>query len=321
MSTVTRWALNHKRIVVAFWLCLTVAGAFAATSVGGKLTKGLPIPGQPAYEANLKMLRTFGIDGHQQPTIAVLQLPASMSMQTAAGKAAAARTFASASNAGPVGVIDYATTHDSRLVSSDGRTTFAIYDMPSPDVAKTAGTMGHILPVLKANAPPSASVALTGYEQLSAGSAGKGGGGPSVLVETLIGAAGALVVLAFVFASAVAVMPLLMAIVTILTTFLLVSGMTHLTSVSFIIQFLVALVGLGVAVDYSLLIVTRWREELGHGLSNTEAIVAAAQTAGRAVVLSGLTVAIGLLRSEERRVGKGWWSRLLSGHWDRTGSG
>jgi RND superfamily putative drug exporter len=295
MSTVTRWALNHKRIVVAFWLCLTVAGAFAATSVGGKLTKGLPIPGQPAYEANLKMLRAFGIDGHQQPTIAVLQLPASISMRTAAGKAAAARTFASASNAGPVGVIDYATTHDSRLVSSDGRTTFAIYDMPSPDAAKTAGTMGHILSVLKAHAPPSASVALTGYEQLSAGSTGKGGGGPSVLVETLIGAAGALVVLALVFASAVAVMPLLMAIVTILTTFLLVSGMTHLTSVSFIIQFLIALVGLGVAVDYSLLIVTRWREELGKGLGNSEAIVAAAKTAGHAVVLSGLTVAIGLL--------------------------
>ena len=115
---------------------------------------------------------------------------------------------------------------------------------------------------------------MTGYEQLSAGSTGKGGGGPSVLVETLIGAVGALLVLAFVFASAIAVLPLLIAVITILTTFLLVSGMTHLTSVSFIIQFLVALVGLGVAVDYSLLIVTRWREELGHGLSNSEAIVA-----------------------------------------------
>ena len=122
MSTVTRWALNHKKVVVLFWLCLTAAGAFASLSVGGKLTKGLPIPGQPAYEANLKMLRTFGIDGHQQPTIAVLHLPAALSMRTAAGKTAAASTFAAASKAGPVGVIDYATTHDSRLVSADGRT-------------------------------------------------------------------------------------------------------------------------------------------------------------------------------------------------------
>jgi putative drug exporter of the RND superfamily len=295
MSTVTRWVLSHKKFVVAFWLCLTAAGAFASLSVGNKLTKGLPIPGQPAYEANLKMLRAFGIDGHQEPSIAVLHLPTDLSMNAAAGRAAAARTFAAAAKAGPVGVIDYATTHDRRLVSADGQTTAAIFNMPDSNAARTAGTLGQLSPVLKANAPPGASVALTGYEQLSAGSTGKGGGGPSVLVETIIGALGALLVLAFVFASAAAVLPLLVAVVTILTTFLLVSGMTHLTSVSFIIQFLVALVGLGVAIDYSLLIVTRWREELGHGLDNAEAIVAAAQTAGRAVVLSGLTVAIGLL--------------------------
>ena len=295
MSAVTRWALNHKLIVVTIWLALAAAGAYAATGVGARLTQGLPVPGQPAYEANLKMLRRFGIDGHQQPTIAVLRLPVGLSMHTGAGRAAAARTLGAAAHAGPVGIIDYATTHDSRLVSRDGRTTLAIYDMPNPDLARTAATMGHILPLLKAHTPAGAKITLTGYEQLSAGSTGAGGGGPSVLVETLIGAIGALIVLVLVFGSAVAVTPLLIAVVTILTTFLLVSGMTHLTSVSFIIQFLVALVGLGVAVDYSLLIVNRWREELARGLSNTEAIVAAAQTAGRAVVLSGLTVAIGLL--------------------------
>src|SRR5258708_29930045 len=156
--------------------------------------------------------------------------------------------------------------------------------MRRTELAKTAGTIDHILPVLKAHAPPGASVVLTGYEQLSAGSTGKGGGGPSVLVETLIGALGALLVLAFVFASAVAPLPLLIAVITILTTFLLVSGLTHPTSVSFIIHFLVALVGLGGAVDYSLLIVPRWRGELGHRPSNTAATVRAAQTAGLAVV-------------------------------------
>ena len=293
MSTITRWALHHKLVVVISWLCLTVAGALAAANVGGKLTQGLPIPGQPAYEANLKMLRTFGIDGHQQPTVAVLHLPRALSMRTTAGQTAAARTFGAGSKAGPVGVIDYSTTHDSRLISADGRSTFAIYDMPSPDLARTAGTLGRLQPELQAQAPTGATVTLTGYEQLSSGAGG--GSGPSVLIETVIGGIGALIVLAFVFASAVAVMPLLIALVTILTTFLLVLGMTQLTSVSFIIQPLVALVGLGVAVDYSLLIVNRWREELGRGLDNSEAIVAAMSTAGRAVVLSGLTVAIGLL--------------------------
>ncbi len=60
-------------------------------------------------------------------------------------------------------------------------------------------------------------------------------------------------------------------------------------------QFLIALIGLGVSIDYSLLIVVRWREERAHGLSGDAAIERAMQTAGRAVVFSGTTVAIGLL--------------------------
>src|SRR5258708_19734883 len=106
------------------------------------------------------MLRTFGIDGHQQPTIAVLHLPAALSMRTAAGKTAAARTFAAASHAGPVGVIDYATTHDSRLVSADGRAAIAIYDMPTPDQPPPPPTMHHILPPPKSHPPPPPSPSL-----------------------------------------------------------------------------------------------------------------------------------------------------------------
>ena len=63
------------------------------------------------------------------------------------------------------------------------------------------------------------------------------------------------------FASFLAVVPLLMAGISIMTTFLLVCGLTQITSVSVIVEFLIALIGLGVAIDYSLLVVTRWREE------------------------------------------------------------
>jgi RND superfamily putative drug exporter len=62
-----------------------------------------------------------------------------------------------------------------------------------------------------------------------------------------------------------------------------------------IVEFLVALIGLGVAIDYSLLVIVRWREERAHGHGGDEAVVRAMQTAGRAVVFSGTTVAIGLL--------------------------
>jgi RND superfamily putative drug exporter len=120
-------------------------------------------------------------------------------------------------------------------------------------------------------------------------------GGPGVLTETLLGAAGALIVLLFVFASALAFLPLVVAAVSILATFLMLLPLTYVTDVSFIVQFLVALVGLGVAIDYSLLFVTRWREERDHGRDNHDAVVAAMETAGHAVLFSGLTVAIGLL--------------------------
>jgi RND superfamily putative drug exporter len=85
------------------------------------------------------------------------------------------------------------------------------------------------------------------------------------------------------------------AVVSIMTTFLLLYGLTALTDVSPIVQFLIALIGLGLAIDYSLLVVSRWREERAHGKSGEEAVQRAMETAGRAVVFSGTTVAIGLL--------------------------
>jgi RND superfamily putative drug exporter len=102
-------------------------------------------------------------------------------------------------------------------------------------------------------------------------------------------------VLAFVFASFLAFLPLVVAAVSILTSFLLLLPLTYVMDVSFIVQFLVALIGLGVAIDYSLLFVNRWREERDHGRENHDAVVVAMQTAGHAVVFSGVTVAIGLL--------------------------
>jgi RND superfamily putative drug exporter len=92
-----------------------------------------------------------------------------------------------------------------------------------------------------------------------------------------------------------ALMPILMALVAIPTTYLLVWGLTTITDVSFIVQFLIALIGLGVAIDYSLLVVLRWREEHRAGVANEEAVMQAMQTAGRSVIFSGTTVAIGLL--------------------------
>ena len=93
-----------------------------------------------------------------------------------------------------------------------------------------------------------------------------------------------------------AIVPLLMALVAIPTTFLLIWPVAAVTDVSVIVQFLVALIGLGIAIDYALLVVVRWREERQQpDMTNEAAVRNAMQHAGSAVVFSGTTVAISLL--------------------------
>jgi RND superfamily putative drug exporter len=193
-------------------------------------------------------------------------------------------------------IASYASTGDKTFVSGDGQTTFAIvYPQPDPDSAfgenpKAEHAARSALEGVEVAGEP---VRLTGFDALAVESGGSEG--PGVLLEAVIGGLGALVVLVFVFASFLAVIPLLMAIVSIMTTFLLLLGLAELTAVSPIVQFLIALIGLGVAIDYSLIVVSRWREERSHGRSGDEAVQRAMETAGRAVVFSGVTVAIGLL--------------------------
>lgn len=116
------------------------------------------------------------------------------------------------------------------------------------------------------------------------------------MVEVLLAGLGAFAVLAFVFASFTALIPVLMALVAIPTTHLLIWPLATAIDISVIVQFLIALIGLGIAIDYALLIVVRWREERQReDVSNEQAIKSAMQHAGRSVVFSGTTVAIALL--------------------------
>src|SRR5713101_557257 len=124
--------------------------------------------------------------------------------------------------------------------------------------------------VLRHKLPAGSGVRVTGMNELTSG--GQANQGFGVLAETLLAGAAALAVLAFVFGSALALMPLLMAAVAIPGCFLAIFGLTEITSVSVIVQYLVALIGLGVAIDYSLLLVTRWRQELAAGRGSDEAV-------------------------------------------------
>jgi RND superfamily putative drug exporter len=105
----------------------------------------------------------------------------------------------------------------------------------------------------------------------------------------------ALAVLLLVFGLSWAVLiPLVFAASTVLCTLSLVYAAANFITTPTYVTNLVYLIGLGIAIDYSLLIVYRFREELARGLDVADAVVRTMQTAGRAVIFSGATVAIGL---------------------------
>jgi RND superfamily putative drug exporter len=105
----------------------------------------------------------------------------------------------------------------------------------------------------------------------------------------------AVIVLLAVFGLSVAVtMPFIFAACAVMATLGGVYVYAHFLTTATYVTNLVFLIGLGIAIDYSLLVVYRFREELTRGDDVEAAIIRTMQTAGRAVIFSGATVAIGL---------------------------
>ena len=299
MSSLTRWVLAHKRIVVGLWVALTIAGMAAAGPATDALEPEFSVPDKEGWETNQQIAALYqGTGGDTSPLIPVVTLPEGESVDSPAVLADLERIDQRVAEALPnARVASYASTGDDTFVSEDGSTTFAVvYPQPDPNSAfgENPAAEEATSAALEGATVAGEPVRLTGFDALFEDS-GADSEGPGVLVEAVLGGLGALAVLTFVFASFLAVVPLLMAIASIMTTFLLLLGLTELTTVSPIVQFLIALLGLGVAIDYSLIVVSRWREERTHGREGDEAVQKAMETAGRAVVFSGITVAIGLL--------------------------
>ncbi len=290
VERLARLVMRHRRIVSVFWLVVFFAGAVSASQLSSRLSLDFSLPGQPGDTAEQQLVKTFGTSSFDT-YVAVVTVPRGHTVD--ASKPQLARVFNTVEHSAPnLRVVDYLTTGDPGFITNDGRTTYALIQGPLPQ-SFGPGIEVAIGPALsQAASSQGFDSGLTSYGLLSAGGDSSG---PSVLAETLLGASGALLVLIFVFASFLALVPLLIAAVSILTTFILVLGLTTVSDVSFVVQFLISLIGLGVAIDYSLLLVSRWREERAHGRSNEDAVVVAMQTAGNAVLASGVTVAISLL--------------------------
>jgi putative drug exporter of the RND superfamily len=290
MDRLTNIVTHHRRAVIIVWTVLTLFGMFAAGKMADRFAVEFGVPGYSAYEANQRTLATLG-SGEIEPFIAVLST--SGDITKVAGVDRAITTAAAATPGSRVS--SYFDAQESVYLSPDRSTMYAaIYPAGKlnfdgvPDEATRTALVGA--------APPGVTAHLTGLQPLFAETSGGDTGGPSILLEAIIGGFGALIILFFTFGTLPAVMmPLIVALASILNTFTLVWIVSYVTDVSLVVQFLIALVGLGVAIDYALLMIFRFREELRHGADTQTAVATTMRHAGRSVIVSGSTVAVGLV--------------------------
>ncbi len=285
MERLTTFVLRHRLWVVLFWLAVAVAGALNAPRTTDRLSYEFALPGQPAYEVNTAIVEELGTGGSDDPLVLVAR---------GDGAEAAVTDLARAAERQVDGLLAVTPQDDGAESLASGSSAVAVlYPPVTPGPEPYAASMPQLEQLLERAGPQGgAEVQLTGFVPLTEGSAS--GGDRPVVVEIGLGAIGALVILAWVFASLLAGVPLLIAAVSILGTFLSLLGLTYVTDVSFVVQYLVGLIGLGVAIDYSLLLVTRWREERAGGADNPTAVRTAMRTAGHSVLFSGITVAVSL---------------------------
>ncbi|HEY3606632.1 MAG TPA: MMPL family transporter [Pseudonocardiaceae bacterium] len=294
MDRLSDWVIRHRLVVGLVWLAITVAGVLLAPSVSGVLKPGVQL-NSSAYTANQQIAGQYG-GTTANPGIVVIDLPAGTTV-TSAGMPARLQALDTRILKTVPGLreISYASTGSRSLVSNGGRSTLLMVFPPQANTDVPPQVLDQLAGAAR-SALPTATVHATSKNALAAGNAASGNS--SVLTELLIGALAALLVLAWVFGSFLALLPLIMAIVSVLTMQLLVYALSFImpTSTPFnpAVQYIVALLGLGLSIDYSLLIVNRWREERAAGKPNDEAIRAAVQRAGHAVWFSGLTASLGL---------------------------
>ena len=294
MDALSRWVTRHRTTVGVLWLAVTVVGILLAPSVSSRLRSGNHLH-SAAYAADQQIARQYG-GATSNPGVLVLDLPAGQTLTSPGVAAELAAADSQIAKAAPtVRVVSYASTGSQTLVGAGGTSTIVLAYPPRQGADMDTAAVDTIIHAAR-TAAPGLTVHGTSLKALEAGNTVKGNS--SVLAELLVGGLGALVVLAWVFGSFLALLPLIMALVSVLTMQLLIYGLSYLMPSSSplnpAVQYIVALLGLGLSIDYSLLIVTRWREERAAGRPNEEAIREAMKRAGHSVWFSGLVASLGL---------------------------
>ena len=188
------------------------------------------------------------------------------------------------------GVVGYAETGDTRFISNAGDAAYVVIQLDLTDEESVAA----VDDIRAAIAPPAGyTYWMTGYGPITKDSAVQSE--EDLQKAEIVSLPIAALVLILVFASVVAAgMPLFVAGLAIPSSLALIYLVAQQVEMSIFVLNIATMLGLALAIDYSLFIVSRFREELRRGRAVGDAVERAIATAGKAVAFSGIAVAIGL---------------------------
>ena len=277
MERLTRLVLRHRLAVLVSWGAVFVVSGIVSLGLSNLLTNRFVLPGTDTHRAELILEEHFGqrstgsftvvVDGEGNARALVPEVRA------AASRAAAELPTGRLVSVGAVTddvvvarIVSELEPADSKGRTDDMRSAIGSIDGATVYVTGQAAIEHDLDPVFAED----------------------------LLRGELIAVPIALLILIFTFGTLAFLIPFAFAIVTIPTALALVWIFANFMELATYLQNMVTLIGLGIAIDYSLLVVHRFREELRRDSDRDEAIVRTMATAGRAVVFSGTAVGIGL---------------------------
>lgn len=290
----TRWGAivyRFRRPVVLLAIVIAVAGAALATQTSSALSAGGWLDASSESAAVSARLDTeFGAG--KSSVIAVFHATDPGAKATSpAFQAAVATALASlATERRVTGIVGYAQTGDLRFISTAGDAAYSVIQLDMTDEASVTA----VADIRAAIVPPAGyTYKLTGYGPITKDAAAQSE--KDLLKAEVVSLPIAALVLIIVFASLIAAgLPLLVAGLAIPTSLALIYLVAQQVEMSIFVLNIATMLGLALAIDYSLFIVSRFREELRRGRSVGDAVERAVATAGKAVAFSGVAVAIGL---------------------------
>ena len=280
MERLTRTMIRHRWAVIAAWAVIFVVSGWTMSGLSKLLTNRFSIPGSDTARAEKILQDEYGrrSDGSFQIVVRAKRGGSAAQIQPAVAAAAAraVKVVPTGKLAGVQRVSD--TTVQAIIVSN----------------LEPADAKGYTKNVREAIGQiPGAETYVTGAAAVTYDT-DKVFARDAKVGELYTAIPLAALILLFVFGSLAVLLPLIFAATAIPTTLAIIWIFAHFMELSTYLQNLVMLIGLGIAIDYSLFIVYRYREERRAGAEKEDAIARTMATAGRAVVFSGTAVAIGL---------------------------